>query len=224
MKKFSAILSTIMILVLISALLIGCSSEPERKLVSRPVQAKNLDSGSSHASASSSASQRNDDSASASSSEIEEPDVTPVEEPVVNDRPSTSGSAQCEQLSLSDLTNTFGGTWSKTSDCPQRPAMPSGVSVCQCSYQGPKTQYVNVEVQKYDSSSEAMRVYNMYCSSESETAGVGSNSCILERTSSMSPNFVFFNKGNYFVKVSCLGGTCPFSGISSAATTINSQI
>ena len=102
--------------------------------------------------------------------------------------------------------------------------MPTGVNVCTCSYDGPKQLYVNVETQLYDDPKEAERVYNMYCSGTAEESEVGTYSCRMLRTSSVGPNFVYFLRGNYFVKVSCLGGTCPMDAVAELAKKVNSKI
>jgi hypothetical protein len=156
----------------------------------------------------------------------EEPAATTEPALVVEEKPvvTPAGVANCEQLSGTDLTNVFGGTWTKASDCPQRPAMPKGVNVCLCAYEGPKHTYVNVETQLYDADTEALRVYNMYCKGAVEQNEVGDKSCRFNRTSTMTPSFVYFLQGKYFAKISCLGGKCPLDAIAFLAQNVSSKI
>jgi hypothetical protein len=44
------------------------------------------------------------------------------------------------------------------------------------------------------------------------------------RTDSLRPNFVYFLKGNYFVKVSCLGGSCPLDSVAELAGKVDAKI
>ena len=161
-------------------------------------------------------------------------DSAPVEQDMVSDEPAapveerrstpSAGQTDCEQLSNTDISEVLGGTWAKTSDCPQRPMMPKGVDVCRCDYDGPKQIYVNVETQLYDDANEAERVYNMYCQGTAEESEVGTYSCRVARSDPLRPNFVYFLDGNHFVKVSCLGGTCPMDAVVELAKKVDAQI
>jgi hypothetical protein len=102
--------------------------------------------------------------------------------------------------------------------------MPKGVDVCICSYDGPKQIYVNVETQLYDDAAEALRVYNMYCKGAEEQNEVGDKSCRQTRSSTTTPNYVYFLKGNYFVKLSCLGGSCPLDAVADLAKKVAAEI
>lgn len=198
------------ILLLSAALIAGCAKEDSgKKLASRPVTAKQ--SGAPPVEV-------------VSAPEVQETESQPT---IPAPKPSTAskpGAPGCQQVTVADLATIMGGTWAKTSDCPDYPALPGGVSVCQCSYDGPKQVYVNVEVQKYDSAAEADRVYNMYCSEDSETAGVGSKSCIREKSISTGPAYVFVAAPSHFIKVSCLGGSCPFGQMSELAKIVEAGI
>ena len=136
----------------------------------------------------------------------------------------SAGQADCEQLSSTDVGDVFGGTWSKTDDCPIRPAMPAGVDVCRCDYDGPRQVYVNIETQLYDDADEAEQVYNMYCQGTAEESEVGTYSCRMPKTDNLRPNYVYFLKDNYFVKVSCLGGSCPMDGVVELAKKVDAKI
>jgi len=187
----------------------GCSKETTgKKVVSKPVTAKPV--------------------GEVPTPTTEEPAATtePIETPVVEEKPvvTPAGVANCEELTGTDLTNVFGGTWAKVSDCPQRPAMPKGVNVCQCAYEGPKHSYVNVETQLYGVAADALRVYNMYCKGAVEQNEVGEKSCRFNRTSTLTPSFVYFLQGQYFAKISCLGGKCPLDAIAYLAQNVSSKI
>jgi hypothetical protein len=203
MRKTVALFIVLLLVLLVFA--VGCAKdESSRKLASRPVKA-----------------QPTGEPAEAES----EPEEVAAEEPAVEETRSVvqAGQADCEQLSSSEISSVLGGDWSKTGDCPQRPAMPKGVDVCQCSYDGPKQIYVNVETQLYDDSAEAERVYKMYCEG-AEAAGVNENSCVSLRTTSTRPNYVYFLKDIYFVKVSCLGGSCPVAAVEELAKQVEAEI
>jgi hypothetical protein len=204
MKKLTILFMVLMLVLVVFAT--GCACEKEdngKKLSSRPVTAD----------------QRGEQPAEEpeETTEPEEVEEEPQPEPV-------AGEAFCEQLSNSEIGNILGGTWSKLGDCPQRPAMPAGVDVCICSYDGPRQLYVNVETQLYDDADEAERVYNMYCESTAEESEVGTYSCRRERSSTTTPNYVYFLKGNYFVKVSCLGGTCSLNSVAELAKQVDAEI
>jgi hypothetical protein len=211
MRKF--VIVCILLLVLSLSIIAGCGGS-DRKLVSkpvvaRPVQTEPVDSGVQTV---------------ASEPAAAEPEVvTAVEETPAVDVPSApAGKASCNQLTADDLVSFYTGTWAKTSDCPKYPMMPKGVSVCQCSFDGPKQLYVNLETQLYDSATECQRVFKMYCSANDGL--VGDQSCTQKAANPLSPNFVFFMKGNYFVKVSCLGGTCPLEAVGALATKVDAKI
>ncbi|MBW2965028.1 hypothetical protein KY363_06230 [Candidatus Woesearchaeota archaeon] len=201
------VLCIIAILVLL-AFSIGCSKEDDsRKTVaSRPVTAEPKGEVTTAPASEASASTETETVTTTTTTKVTTP----------------AGTANCEQLSTDAVAAVLGGTWAKTSDCPQRPAMPKGVDVCRCDYDGPKQVYVNVETQLYTDSSEALRVFNMYC--KSDEGIVGEKSCKQQRTDSLRPNYVFFLKGNYFVKVSCLGGTCPLDAVASLAKGVESEM
>jgi len=209
MRKLFALLSVLMIISLL--VLAGCGKSSDKKVVtSRPVQAKQVGGDVPVTTA---------PAETLSESAVAEPSA-PVEETrsVV-----PAGSADCEQISSVELGELMGGTWSKVTDCPQRPAMPPGVSVCRCDYDGPKQVYVNVETQLYSEVSEASKVYDMYC--EGATAAtVGEKGCSMLKTSDTRPNYVYFLKGNYFVKVSCLGGSCPIAAVTEIAKKVESKV
>ena len=204
MRKLLVFVSVIF--VMFSLLLAGCSKGSDKELVSRPVVAKDISDGSSPA-----------DADIEMGTDIVEP------APVVT-APSANvyGSAKCNQLSASDLSGLMGGAWQETDDCPSYHMMPKGVSVCQCSFDGPKYLYVNLETQLYDDSADALRVFRMYC--DTDEAEVGDKSCREKATISSRPNFVYFLKGNYFVKVSCLGGTCPLDAVAAVAKIVDAKI
>ena len=203
MRKVIALFIISMIVLLVFAA--GCAQkEPDKKLASRPVAAKP---------AGGPATAPVDDGEDVVVEQYEEEEATPV-----------AGKAFCEQLSGADIAAVFGGTWAKTSDCPQRPQMPKGVDVCRCDYDGPKQLYVNVEAQLYTDADEAERVYNMYCSGTAEESEVGTKSCRVTRTDSLRPNYVHFLDGNYFVKVSCLGGSCPLDSVAELAKNVDAEI
>ncbi|MFH1063780.1 MAG: hypothetical protein V1729_01730 [Candidatus Woesearchaeota archaeon] len=203
MRKISALFIITMLVVLLFA--VGCAKEekPTRTLVSRSTDAKPA---------------------------AEEPmaTVAETEKPaVVKTAPSKSSlasgaRADCEQLSNSEISGVFAGSWTKSSDCPKRPAMPSGVDVCMCTYEGPGQLYVNVETQLYADEAEAIRVFKMYCADEENE--VGDMSCRRVRSSSLTPNFVYFLSGNTFVKVSCLGGSCPLDAVAELAKQVEAEI
>lgn len=211
MRKLFAVLSVLMILSLL--LLAGCGKSSDKKVVtSRPVQAKQV---GGDAPVTTAPAETPSDSAGA----VAEPSA-PVEEtssvvPV--------GSADCEQLSSVEVGELMGGTWSKVADCPQRPMMSKGVSVCRCDYDGPKQIYVNVETQLYSQVSEASKVYDMYCKGATAVT-VGEKGCSMLKTSDTRPNYVYFIKGNYFVKVSCLGGSCPITAVTELAKKVESKV
>lgn len=208
--RISAVLCVVLLLA-VSVLAFGCAEEePSRKLVSRPSQTSATPLGGSPA-----------DGPSGGQDVEETPE--PVDEPVYEPEP-VAGEAFCEQLSVSEIGNVFAGSWSKTGDCPVRPAMPAGVDVCQCSYDGPGQLYVNVETQLYSDAEEAERVYNMYCSGTEEEDEVGDASCRAFRSTSTRPNFVYFLQGNHFVKVSCLGGPCPLDAVAELAKQVGAEI
>lgn len=216
MKK---LVSVVIILLIVSfAFSIGCvEKDNSRKLVSsRPVTARPISGNAVVQQPAEPASELDeesteDSSAAETTTRVGRTRSTPP-----------AGSADCEQLSAAVIGEILGGVWQETSDCPQRPVMPAGVDVCQCSYDGPKQVYVNVETQLYKDSAEADRVFNMYC--DEDTAEVGDKSCRELKSSATRPNFVYFLKGNYFVKVSCLGGSCPIDAVAELAKNIDSQI
>jgi hypothetical protein len=215
MRKFTMICFLLLIVSLF--VLAGCGDDSGRKLVSKPVVATPVQTAQQSAVPTVPASEPAADSAAADTGSAS----VPVEEEIVV-ASAPAGKASCNQLTTTDLTAFSGGTWTPTSDCPKYPMMPKGVSVCQCSFDGPKQLYVNLETQLYDSGAEALRVFNMYCSA---TDGkVGDKSCTLKATSANTPNFVYFLKGNYFVKVSCLGGSCPLESIGTLATKVDAKI
>lgn len=205
MRKLTVLFMVLMLVLVVFAA--GCACEKEddgKKLSSKPISAE----------------QRGEQPSEEHVEEVTEPEEVeeePEPEPV-------EGQAFCEQLSGSEIGNILGGTWSKLDDCPQKPAMPKGVDVCICSYDGPKQVYVNVETQLYDDPNEAERVFNMYCDNTAEEPEAGTNSCRRERSSTTTPNYVYFLKGNYFVKVSCLGGTCPLSAVAELAKQVDAEI
>ena len=208
MRKLVCLFMILVLVLLVFA--IGCSKEENGKktVSSRPVNA--VEKGSTQQTA-------------PVDNEVElEVDT----EPVVEEQRSTpsAGQTDCEQLSNTDIGEVLGGTWSKTSDCPQRPMMPKGVDVCRCDYDGPKQIYVNVETQLYDDANEAERVYNMYCQGTAEESEVGTYSCRVARSDPLRPNFVYFLDGNQFVKVSCLGGTCPMDAVVELAKKVDAEI
>jgi hypothetical protein len=206
MRKLIALFIVAILVLLIFAA--GCAKEDTgKKLVSRPVQAKPI--------------------GAPSAPPVDEPEAETdvyVEPEVEEEVVPQAGLAFCEQLSGADIAEVFGGTWSKTADCPQRPQMPAGVDVCRCDYDGPKQIYVSVEAQLYDSADEAERVYNMYCQGTAEESEVGTYSCREERTDPLRPNYVHFLKGNNFVKVSCLGGSCPLNSVAELAKKVDAEI
>ncbi|MFC1741291.1 hypothetical protein ACFL3V_02025 [Nanoarchaeota archaeon] len=213
MRKLTALFIISILVLLVFAT--GCADKDEengRKLVSsRPVTTEE----------SSSAEQTTVVEEESGSTEAE---TKPAETPTKPASKPKAGQAYCEQLTLSDLGSVFGGTWKKTSDCPQRPAMPKGVDVCRCDYDGPKNIYLNVETQLYDDADEAERVYNMYCKGTAEESEVGTYSCRVARTNELRPNFIYFLDGNYFVKVACLGGTCKMTDIVEMAKKVDAKI
>jgi hypothetical protein len=209
MRKLFALFGVLMIIALL--VLAGCDKSSEKKVVSsRPVQAQQVGGEAPVATA---------PSAPEPSAPSEEPSA-PVDEAksVV-----PAGAADCEQLNSVEIGELMGGTWSKTTDCPQRPMMPKGVSVCRCDYDGPKQVYVNVETQLYSENSEALKVYDMYCKG-ADAAVVGEKGCSMLKTSDTRPNYVYFLKGNYFVKVSCLGGACPIASVTELAKKVDEKI
>jgi hypothetical protein len=216
MKKILSIL----LLSLFVLFIIGCGSSSDRKLVSKPVQTNHV--GQSADVQSSDENVKSSDESSSPDTSDSEASTGVAEEPVA--RPSDSSLAFCEQVSQTKLGELMGGEWIKLSDCPQRPQMPAGVTICTCAYDGPKQAYVNVEVQKYADANEALRVFNMYCNNQSNAAGVGTFSCTDERSTPTGPNYVFFNQASSFVKVSCLGATCPFSRITEVAKVVEADI
>ena len=201
------------VLILILAVLLvlgGCSKEePTKKVVAKPVTKTAAGTPETSAPA---------------KEPIGEEEETVIEQ--ANEAASTpqAGIAYCEQLSSEDVAGIIGGSWAKTTDCPKHPMMPHGVTVCMCSYDGPKQIYVNVETQLYDEASDALRVYNMYCKGAVEQNEVGDKSCRFNRTSTLTPNFVYFMKGSYFVKVSCLGGSCPLNSVAQLAQGVAAKI
>ena len=206
MRKLTFLFMILMLVLVVFAA--GCACEKEgdgRKLSSRPVTAE----------------QRGEQSAEEEVEEAVEPEEVEEEEP---EPEPVAGQAFCEQLSSSEIGGILGGSWSKLDDCPQRPAMPAGVDVCICSYDGPKQLYVNVETQLYDDEAEAERVFNMYCDDTAAEPEAGDKSCRREKTSTTTPNYVYFLKGNYFVKVSCLGGTCPLDAVAELAKQVDAEI
>ncbi len=204
MRKFMVLFMVLVIALM--AFSFGCSKEDggKKMVSSRPVTA--VEQGAQSA----------------------EQDVVETQEPeVVEDDPEpapVSGQAFCEQLSGSDISGVLGGDWSKVDDCPQRPQMPAGVDVCRCDYDGPRQVYVNVETQLYDDPNEAERVYNMYCTGTAEESEVGTYSCRVPRSDELRPNYVYFLKGSHFVKVSCLGGSCPMDAIVELARKVEAEI
>jgi len=182
-------LLTVLLLLLV---IIGCAQE-ERKIVSRPMKALPNTVGDNI-------------------------DSEMTTEPVVDNPVDPGELADCQQLSTSDISDIFGGSWVITDDCPQRPAMPAGVDVCQCSYDGPKQLYVNVETQIYDAHEEAVRVFNMYCEESAD------KSCFRLSDSSVGLSYTYFLKDNYFVKLSCLGGSCGEDKLGELADTIMPKI
>jgi hypothetical protein len=211
MRKVIAVFSVIMIVLLAASFGCGGKEETKKTVTSRPVTVKS-------------------DAPVASAPEPvsaapEQEATTTIAEEETAEAPSfSSGGSDCEVLGSDDISVVFAGTWEKTSDCPQKPAMPKGVSVCICSYDGPKQLYVNVETQKYTDAAEALRVYNMYCKGTKEENEVGEKSCRQLKSSANAPSFVYFLKGSEFVKVSCLGGTCPLDGIASIAKAVEAKI
>jgi hypothetical protein len=210
MRKILVVLSVLLMVMLVLA--VGCSKESSKKVVSKPVAAKPV--GEPQAAA-----------------PTTEPAAQPEETPAITEETSTetevvtpAGTANCESLLGTDINALFGGTWSKAKDCPQRPAMPKGVNVCLCAYEGPRHMYVNVETQLYGAASDALRVYNMYCKGATEQNEVGEKSCRFNRTSTLTPNFVYFLKGKYFAKISCLGSTCPLDGVAMLAQKVGEKI
>jgi hypothetical protein len=216
MKKLATVF--VILLMVSLALSIGCSEQNStRKLVSsRPVAARQISGSAVAQQPSDSASEPDEKSTKAEekSSAIKTVQKTRSQPP--------AGSADCEQLSAAAIGEILGGVWQETADCPQRPVMPRGVNVCQCSYDGPKQIYVNVETQLYEDAAEADRVFNMYCSEDE--AEIGDKSCRELKSSATRPNFFYFLKGKYFVKVSCLGGSCPIEKVAELAKKVESQI
>jgi|GEM_PF-2676762 len=211
MKKLLFVLLVVSILMFS----IGCSNEEQgKKLSSRPVQAKPVESSSEPASEAPVA------PVVSAPVTTESTPVAPVETKSVV----AAGQADCEVLSSTDIAAVFGGTWTKTADCPQRPAMPKGVNVCLCSFDGPKQVYVNVEAQLYGDANEASRVFDMYCKGATPTADGGDKSCRREKSSVNAPAFVYFLKGNEFVKISCLGGSCPLDAIAAVSKSFAEKI
>jgi hypothetical protein len=209
MRKLFALFGVLMILSLL--LLTGCGKSSDKKVVtSRPVQAKQVGGESPVTTA---------PAEPLSESAVAEPSA-PVEESrsVV-----PAGSADCEQVSSVEIGELMGGTWSKVADCPQRPTMPKGVSVCRCDYDGPKQVYVNVETQLYSDVTEASKVYDMYCKGATAVT-VGEKGCSMLKTSDTRPNYVYFLKGSYFVKVSCLGGSCPIAAVTEVAKKVDAKV
>ena len=206
MRKMSVLFMMVLLVLAVFAAGCACEKEPDRKLASRPVRAEALG-----------------DEPTVDIDD-EEPEAEPEPEPEEDGPEPVAGEAFCEQLSVSEIGNVLGGTWSKTSDCPKHPAMPVGVDVCQCSYDGPRQLYVDIETQLYDDANEAERVYNMYCKGTAEESEVGTYSCRVERTTSTRPNYVYFLKENYFVKVACLGGSCPLDAVAELAKQVDAEI
>ncbi len=132
-----------------------------------------------------------------------------------------TSNGQCDMLSVAEVGAALGGSFIRESDCPNFPTMPKGVKVCMCSYNY-RSVYANVETQKYDDPTEAARVYNMYC--DTDDGSVGDKSCTETRSQETRPNFVYFLKGDSFVKVSCLGGSCPLSAVGELAKKIEAKI
>jgi len=206
MRKLTLFFMLFMMVILVFAA--GCGKdESEKKLTSRPVAAKPVGG-----------------EPSAPAEAPAEVPETPSETPVETKSVVPAGSADCEQLSSVELGEVVGGVWAKTPDCPQRPMMPKGVSVCRCDYDGPKQIYINVETQLYGDNAEANRVYDMYCKGAPVANVTADNSCSALRTSDLRPNFVYFLKGNYFVKVSCLGGSCPIAMVTAVAQKVADKI
>ncbi len=215
------VLFIITILVLL-AFSMGCSKEEDGKKIvsSRPVNAEARGTTANTATVSDSDT-TTDDTTTDTSAEAK---TTSTATTTTKTTSSSGGTVDCEQLTTTDIAGVLGGTWAKISDCPQRPMMPKGVDVCRCDYDGPKQIYVNVETQLYDDSNEAERVYNMYCKGTAEESEVGTYSCRVARTDSLRPNFVYFLDGNYFVKVSCLGGSCPLDAVATLAKKVDAKI
>ncbi|MBW2972753.1 hypothetical protein KY359_07000 [Candidatus Woesearchaeota archaeon] len=202
MRKILALFIVLVAVLLVFS--IGCSKDDSRKTVSsRPVAAQPV----------------GEPSAPAEAPETLVEPMPAEEEPVPQE-----GLAFCEQLSGTDVAAVMGGTWSKVGDCPRRDPMPAGVSVCRCDYDGPKQMYVNVETHLYDDTNEAERVYNMYCKGTAEESEVGTYSCRVPRSNELRPNYVYFLKGNYFVKVSCLGGSCPLDAVAELAKKVDAEV
>lgn len=211
MRKLS-----ILIIILFAVLLIalaGCAEKtPERKLTSKPVVARQVTQTTQPA-----------PTQDQGTNMVVETTPEPVQTTTTTTTTSSSsGKASCQQLSSSDLQNAIGGSWTQTSDCPKYPALPGGVSVCQCSYDGPGNLYFNVETQLYEDEAEAIRVFKMYC--DDETNELGDMSCRRVRSSSVAPNFVYFLKDTYFVKLSCLGGDCSLDSIAEAGKVVEAEI
>jgi hypothetical protein len=190
----------------------GCGKEESgKKITSRPVAAKPVGA----------------EPSAPAESPADVPETTseaPSEAPVEARSVVPAGSADCEQLSSAELGEVAGGTWTKTTDCPQRPTMPKGVSVCRCDYDSPKQLYFNVETQLYGDTAEANRVFDMYCKGVAAANVTADKSCSVLRTNDLRPNYVYFLKGNYFVKVSCLGGTCPIAMVEAVADKVAGKI
>ncbi len=207
MRKLACLFMILVLVLLVFG--IGCSKEESGKktVSSRPVTA--VEKGAAQESAPVDAA-------------VEQEEM----EPIVEEKRSvvSAGQADCEQLSSVAIGEVLGGTWSKTTDCPRRDPMPAGVTVCRCDYDGPKQIYVNVETQLYGDADEAERVYNMYCQGTAEESEVGTYSCRVARSDPLRPNFVYFLKGNYFVKVSCLGGSCPMDAVAELAKKVDAEI
>jgi hypothetical protein len=203
MRKLTLFFMLFMMVILVFAA--GCGKEESgKKLTSRPVAAQPV--------------------GAEPSAPAEVPSETPSETPVETKTIVPAGSADCEQLSSVELGEVVGGVWAKTPDCPQRPMMPKGVSVCRCDYDGPKQLYYNVEAQLYGDIAEANRVYDMYCKGAAVANVTVDKSCSALRTSDLRPNFVYFLKGNYFIKVSCLGGKCPIPAVEAVAQKVADKI
>ncbi len=212
MKKPIVIMLTIILIILVAAS-IGCSKqEPKKKLVSsKPVKDDSVEI------------TKGTEGTTMPEAKYEEPkteETTPGSTGTTVTAPETKGTARCDQLTGADFTETIGGTWTKEPDCPQHPAMPKGVTVCRCSYSGPRM-FVDVETQTYDENSEAERVYNMYCEGNS-AASVGDKGCTYQSPS--GPKNVYFKDGNYFVKVSCVGDKCSFDPLTEAAKKVQATL
>ncbi len=140
---------------------------------------------------------------------------------MVEPEPVFSKNKMCEIVSSSYLKKTFEGVWRRSDDCPFNPLVVDGVDICQCSSNSDGRTYVDIETQQYEESKDAWKVYAMYCSQSNQEAGDAS--CRFdERTSGRE--FLYFIKGTYFVKVSCLGIKCDSAGLAKVARKIAVEI